>query len=121
VLGSESELGKRAQVGCFGDVGGGVLERWLAGAGWGRGTWTRAWLDAWDPLVSRSIGQTVRAWHTLERGVRGGWRAAPWRGEERAGRCAARASVPTQWVGMATGAGGGLRVLARLSLGHARA
>lgn len=58
-------------------------------AGRGRGTGTRARLDAWDPLVSRSIGQTVRVLHTMERGVRGGWRAAPRRGEERTGQAAA--------------------------------
>ena len=49
-------------------------------AGRGRGTGTRARLDAWDSLVSRSIGQTVRVLHTMERGVRGGWRAAHWAG-----------------------------------------
>jgi hypothetical protein len=55
-----------------------MLGRRLAGAGRGRRIGTRARLDAWDPLVSRSIGQTVRALHMLERGVRGGWRAARW-------------------------------------------
>jgi hypothetical protein len=74
VLDREGELGKRDRVGSFGDVRRGARE--VVGER-GRETGTRVWLDSWAPLFSRSGSQTARALHTLERGIHGGWRAAP--------------------------------------------